>query len=233
MTRKPHAPIVLTALCALDTVASIPFGTNAWAISDPDAPGQPQMYMDQPFADGPLWAFGVSERAVIVLERPAPETGPGAEFHVSKLDLEGDTIFAREHSTQAIPVAQEEVDSVLDDVAESLSGNDFFNLTAARARQLAEGSLYRPSFKPPVTDMVLGKDGSIWLRQQPDSRGTVTWLVLGVQGEATGRVQLPARTDLHVIDPPYLWGTETDELDVPYVVRFSLSPNQGDEAPGG
>jgi hypothetical protein len=96
-----------------DTVTSVPLGGNEWAISDPDDPRRPQSYSTQPFADGQLWAFSPTEGAVILLERPAPVAGPSAAFHVTKLSLDGDTVFSREHQVQALRVTQGEVDSIL------------------------------------------------------------------------------------------------------------------------
>lgn len=205
-----------------DTVTSVPLGGNEWAISDPDDPRRPQSYSSQPFADGQLWAFSPTEGAVILLERPAPAAGPSAAFRVTKLSLDGDTVFSREHQVRAVRVIKEEVDSILDTRAESLGDHPFFNVTVARARELAEASLYRPAFKPPITTMVLGRDGSIWLRQQPVADREVPWLILNSEGEAIGQVLLPVRTVLHVIDPPHIWGSTTDELDVPYLVRYQV-----------
>jgi hypothetical protein len=122
-----------------------------------------------------------------------------------------------------VRVTPEEVDSILDAQAGSLGDHPVFNMTVARARDLAEASLYRPAFKPPVTNMVLGKDGSIWLMQQPDREGRVPWLVLDSEGQAIRAVQLPSRTVLHVVDPPHVWGSTTDELGVPYVVRYRVN----------
>jgi len=138
------------------------------------------------------------------------------------LSLDGGTVFSREHQVRALRVAQGEVDSILNAQAESLGDHPFFNVTVARARELAEASLYRPAFKPPITAMVLGRDGSIWLREQPVGDGRVPWLLLNSEGEAMGQALLPVRTVLHVIDPPHIWGSTTDELDVPYLVRYRV-----------
>ena len=70
--------------------------------------------------------------------------------------------------------------------------------------------------------MVLARDGSVWLSTGPDGLGHDDWLVLDSDGRPIGRVKLPVGLDVLVIDPPHLWASETDELDVPYLVRFRI-----------
>lgn len=206
----------------IDTVASIPFGGNEWAIADPDDPRRPQSFSEQPFADGLIWSYSPTERALVVVERPAASSAEAA-FRVSKLSLEGDTVFSRAYQAPALPVTQEEVDSILDAQGRFLEDSPIFNVTAARGRELAEQSLYRPQFKPLITGLVLGKDGSVWLRRQATSGAGISWLVIDSEGEPTGQVDLPTSVQVQVVDPPYIYGWETDELDVPYVVRYRIA----------
>ena len=208
-----------------DTLPSVPFGRNQWAISDPDDPGRGGLYGRQPFGDGPLSWFVPRERAVIILDRTAPSSRDEASLRVSKLTFLGDTVFSRIYRFEPVPVRSEEVDSVLDERASMMAERGIFGVTQARGREWAALTLYQPAFRTGVTSMVLGRDGSIWLSRGPDGAGQDDWVVLDSAGEPIGHLKLPTGLQIFVVDPPLLWASERDELDVPYVVRFRIGPS--------
>ena len=208
-----------------DTLPPIAFGRNLWAITDPDAPERGGMYRPQPYADGPLWAFAARRRAVIVVDREAPTVADGATFAVSLISFEGDTLFQRSYPYEPVPTRQEVADSILGEVAEMIGERGFLGATSSTARAWAELGLYRPKFRPPVEAMIVADDGSIWLsRGTTGGGGSVQWLVLDEDGRPLASVDLPSGLTLLTVSPPALWATERDEFDVPYLVRFTVSP---------
>jgi hypothetical protein len=205
-----------------DTLGSVALGRNQWGITDTESERRPGMYRDQPYADGPLWSFAANERALIAVDREAPTAADQASFRVSKTGFDGDTLFASSVGFDPRPIDAAEVDSILDAVGESLAASQFFSVTAARGREMAAATLYRPAFQPGVTQLRIAKDGGIWLAGAPEGSGRTEWLALDRDGRPLGRVRLPSNVNPLVIDPPFLWGSETDELDVPYVVRYRV-----------
>jgi hypothetical protein len=203
-----------------DTLPAMPFGRTQWAVTIDDRGGG--SYRNQPYADGPLSAFATRERALVIVERQAPETAGNATFGVTKLTFAGDTLFSTRVAFEPRPVDPAEADSILDAVARNLSEIPVFALTAARARELAAATLYRPALRSGVTQLRVAKDGGIWLGGVPDGSGATEWLALDRDGRPLGRVTLPGKVNPLVIDPPFLWGSETDELEVPYVVRYRV-----------
>jgi hypothetical protein len=208
-----------------DSVASIPFGNNTWAVYDPDDRMSGMMFSPQPYGDGPLWEFSPLEGTLTVVYREAPSAAEGARFTLIKRTLSGDTLFAREYSYQPDPLPQEEIDSVLGfNVARWEEAGIMRGTTAARLREWAERRIYAPPFRPPVSQLVLGRDGSYWLRGNPVERDLVPWFVLDSKGSPVGQVTLPAGVRVMAADRSAVWGTETDELDVSYLVRYRISP---------
>ena len=223
-TLTHHVPMLMTRDGRVtDTVPSIPFGRNQWAISDPDDSGPGGLFSRQPFGDGPLWSFVPRERALIMLDRTAPSSRDDATLRVSKLTFSGDTVFSRTYRFEPVPVRSEEVDSLLDERGLMMAEQGIFGVTAARGREWAALTLYQPAFKPGAVRMVLGRDGSIWLSPGPDGTGRDDWVVLDPAGEPIGRLKLPSGLQVFVVDPPQLWASQRDELDVPYVVRFRIN----------
>lgn len=200
----------------------IPFGRNQWAISDPNDERSAASYRRQPFADGPLWSFVGGERSIVVLEREAAGSAEEASFRLSKLTFGGDTVWARDYPYTPQPAPAQVIDSVLSEVSAGMGASDFFDITEATARQWASETLYRPEFRPPVEKMLVARDGSIWLSLGPDDTGQDDWLLLDSAGEPVARTTLPSRIDVQLVDPPLVYATERDELDVPYLVRYRV-----------
>jgi NAD(P)H-nitrite reductase large subunit len=72
-----------------------------------------------------------------------------------------------------------------------------------------------------VSHVVAGRDGTIWLRRE--ERGGVTrWEVLDASGSVVARLDVPAALRILAADRTDVWGVETDDLDVPYVVRYRV-----------
>jgi len=69
--------------------------------------------------------------------------------------------------------------------------------------------------------MNVGTDGTIWLRLR--SRGDhYAWLVLDPRGEPLDTVRVPRNQWILSASLDELWVSETDELDIPSVVRFRI-----------
>jgi hypothetical protein len=199
---------------------AMPYRHLVWEVPSPDGNGG--SYAIQPFEDRTAFAFALNERALVVLDRPAPESIEDASFTVAKLDFDGDTLFSRTFDFEPFAVRQEELDSVVGARASELGERGVFGLTETAARRLAEETLYAPPYRSGARFVVPGRDGTIWVMQEPGDADTAVWLVLDARGEPLGRVGLPSRVLLRQADLPFVWGVETDELDVPYVVRYRV-----------
>jgi hypothetical protein len=65
--------------------------------------------------------------------------------------------------------------------------------------------LYRSPFLPPVTRLVVGNDGKIWLRGTDDWSGTVEWLVLDTAGNPDRVVQTERRIEILAAQGDTVW----------------------------
>ena len=181
-----------------------------------DEGGRGGMFSSQAFRDPPVTAL--LERGLLVIDRRA-WTGSGpATIGVTKIDLAGDTLFARSFPYTPVPLASERVDSVV-------------RATTERLRSYSEGDIreatYHPSHLPPVGGVVVGRDGTIWLRHydrtlSEEGEEVYAWWVLDGEGQPLARALTPARLRPRTISSDAVWGVERDELDVEYIVRYRL-----------
>lgn len=73
-----------------------------------------------------------------------------------------------------------------------------------RIKRMAKGghrvarpeNLHRPPHYPPVTTVVLGTDGTIWLRDPPLEGADAIWTVLDEAGEPLARIRIPTNVQL-------------------------------------
>lgn len=223
-----ETPLVVmdTTGAAGDTLFMRPHTT--WAVQDPSGFGGFGSYRSQPFADEALFALSPTDPAYVVVERAVRADDPAPAFRVARVGFDGDTAFVRSFPYEPVPIDAAVPDSLVSAWAVSFRESRFRGApTEARAAEWARASLYVPAHHPPVTTLVAGRDGTTWLRREAADPDRAEWLVLDAGGAPIGRVELPAAFDLKAAERGRAWGTETDELDVPYIVRYGVGVGGG------
>lgn len=85
-----------------------------------------------------------------------------------------------------------------------------------------------PERLPAIEAVVVGSSGDIWVaRAELDGERGYEWLIFASDGVLKGSVRTPPRVRLLAVEPTYVIAAETDELDVPFIVRFPLEPPGG------
>jgi hypothetical protein len=79
-----------------------------------------------------------------------------------------------------------------------------------------------PPFYPPVTGVVPGDDGTVWLKREETGSDSVGWDVLDAQGRRSATVETPASLRIVAASAAEVWGVVTDSMDVPYLVRYAV-----------
>jgi hypothetical protein len=166
------------------------------------------VFFTQPLGDHPLWRPAHDGMMMVFVERAAPPSADSASFSVTKLVF-GDTTISRRYGYTPIPVPDALIDSILANTEEGRYG-------------MAREAVYHPKFRPPVTDAVVGTDGSVWLKREFSYGPTTRWTVIHPGGEIVGEVNVPSSHELRAADADYVWTTITDENDVPFIVRHRI-----------
>lgn len=174
------------------------------------------LHRSHPLDRGDTWQFARDgSGAVIVQGRSWTGTGP-AEYGVTRVNSEGDTLFHRRMAYGPRPVPNGYFDR---DIEESLD----IPIVADR-RAFADALrefLERARYFPPVARVKVGSDGTVWI-SGPDEGGERTWLVLDPAGTTIGRFRLPAAFRVSDANRTEAWVVEKDALDIPYVARYEI-----------
>lgn len=223
--------------------------TDAGEVADTLAvvPKNPQVFRGEGFSVHPLWPWeGVSWLPVA----SAPDgssvaftRADGTWFDLIEVGVQGDTLLHRRIQYDPRPLEDEHEDwlrtvysgFVAGDYTPESSSSVLTRDNAARERDRREArdALTVPEVFPPVREIVLGSDGSIWvLRELRLPELTDRWEVYSPDGIQEGSVVIsegrggfvpwaPRLTVLHA-NRNEVWGTTLDDLDVPYIHRYRV-----------
>lgn len=169
----------------------------------------------------------------VLVETPRPQGPRDHDMYVTRIGLEGDTIYGRAVSYEPVPFTSGGLDAIAEAAARGESGPRIMGAGApeppsdwqAIARRV-RAEMDFPDYQLPIRSSWLAQDESIWLQRtaRGDSAesGLPRWAVLDPEGRLRGEVRLApgARPLWHRADT--VWILELDEFDVPWVVRYRL-----------
>lgn len=200
-------------------------------------------YTSQPLVDAPLTFVDETAMQMTVVERwAAPAGASEAEWTIRRIDATGDTLWSRSVAYQPRPVPSSVADSLPAAYVERFSLlTERGTMTPGRVREIIEENLYLPAHYPPVLDGTVGRDGTVWVSVREmvhpgesggeaeaggevdaDEAADRLWYVFDADGSDLAEIRLPSGVRPAVADRSQIWATVRDELDVPYLVRYSI-----------
>lgn len=172
----------------------------------------------QPLSDAPLWDVAPDGSGIVVVDRPASSRPATAQYTVTVYDPSGAVRGERRIDYTPVPVSRAFRDSVVRRTLNPLGRPNF---------DYAGEAVYTPLFRPPVTAVVLTRDGRIWLRREFGYDLHAEWDVLDSRLIPVARVRLPAEVEVFEATVNTVWGGGIDPDGVPYVIRFGLVRQRG------
>lgn len=158
---------------------------------------------------------------MVVVER-SPWTGEGdPTYGLVRVAPNGDTLAAGSVPYDPIAVPPEQVDSLALVHAERLA--ERLDATPAAVAAAIKEQAAWPPYHPPVTTVLAGDDGSVWVRREAVGGTSARWDVLDERFSLVGWVALPVGLDLKVVSMDRVYGIEHDDFDVPRVVRYDIT----------
>ncbi len=185
-----------------DTIVDILTTSTEWRLAE--------YYTTQPFTQDALYGISPDGRFIAVVDVGSDEVG-GDSVRIVLRRSDKRVVYRRMVAFAHEAVTSHVVDSTV----------------TVRARQLhlAEQDVRRgllvPRYRSPIAEVLVGSDGTVWLRAARRDAG-FTWLIVSVQGVAVARVLVPGNVRLVTIDRG-VWGLRTDADGVPTVVRWRLA----------
>lgn len=210
-----------------------PRPTDVLALRRPS--GEIAMVSQQPFGDAPQWQV-LDDGSMVVMSDRVPTKAGGASFTVMRLDSAGDTTWRVAIPYTPLPLPSSRVDSAAAAIAKRIAPQveqEGMGTEGTLEKRL-RAALYAPLFVPflqarvfrpngaLLNGLVVAADGSVWLRRSEVAPNGVEWWVLDPQGQPKGRVEAPAGLRVELVHGDHLWGVETDDMGVDYIVRYRI-----------
>jgi hypothetical protein len=172
-----------------------------------------------PFSDFVAFAVAPDGSGIAVVDQDGAAAGDRTSATVRVIRADGrERRF--EVPSARVPVAREqvarEIAPVLAELADLPDG-----LSRAEAERILRDA-YGAEYHPPVSRLLLGLDGTVWIRRERVDPAVDLWQVLDDDGSLAARVRLPAGATVLAADRAHVWARVQDELDVPYLVRYRL-----------
>lgn len=201
----------------LDTVYRMPLGSSQLSLKL----GNGEAYTAQPYPDSPIGAW--SDDGILEVEREATDDAREGFFRLTWISFSGDTTLVRRYRYAPHRLDAAVGDSIIDAIAARFT--DWAARVGASRNDLV-GQLRRgiiiPRHLPPITAALIAQNGDVWLRRENVPGATVRWNVLSGQGDVLALFSLPKRVRPIHIDATHVYAAETDDLDVPYLVRYRI-----------
>ena len=174
----------------------------------------------QPFTDHPHWGVSPDGRSVFLVE-----AGPGdGSLSLVAVTASGEPRFRTSLSMPRVRLTdamyEKAIDSLVDAMTQSQPpGGPAPVVDKARVR----AAVNRPADLAPVTQLLAGADGRIWLRLRVSSRpGFTEWKSYSASGAAGSSVLLPSDTRMLLFTSTSAWGARENADGEPILVEYLL-----------
>jgi hypothetical protein len=207
---------VRQGVAILDTIARrFYWGVHLWRFRPEEEARGRLVVIDysQPLGDEPIVVAAPNGSRWAVVQRPAPTGDSLTEFRVTTHGVKGWRGYSRTFRYRPCPVTSR--------VRDSLSARYPATTRFPEVRGSVTPLLLR-HFYPPVTAVILGGEGDLWIRREGLEYDSAIWQRLDATGAVEGYVVAPPRTMFFAAQRNFLWGAHADEDSVITVQRWGV-----------
>ena len=186
----------------MDTLATLRYGVGDWVYRAGGSTPY-EVLVPNPFNDATLFATDSKGGNLTVVNRLVGDTNT---FEVERLDARGKSLWKRTFNYTPR--------SIMTAVKDSVIGRPEFRAIAKFPKHL-----------PPVSHVVAGEDGTVWIRREElGTSGQSEWNMLSADGRKIGRFDTAKRFQLYSASGREIIGVEFDENDAVTVIRYAVTP---------
>ncbi|MEP6834554.1 MAG: 6-bladed beta-propeller [Gemmatimonas sp.] len=150
----------------------------------------------------------------------------GSSIKLVRINLHGDSMWSRSLPVATFPVTDRQMGQLVDYLA---AADMFKGVAYAGDKQMIADSLRREKFWPPLRDIRIARDNSIWITLGGPPWEAVRYWRLSSTGVFQSIVELPARFRLLWADSDHVWGTRTTENFELTIERYRLPSKDADQ----
>jgi hypothetical protein len=180
--------------------------------------------MRQPFSMRGYWAARPNGEGMVIVEARATSTHPATLWLDTRIfDAKGNLVATRRPPYTPVVIGAGVRDSVTRAAVSSALPKTPPADMAADLLEQVRRQMVVPSHEPPITHLLMGNDGSIWIRREDRRPAGAEWLVLDAKGEKVGSVVVPHGLRVGYADLTQVLAVEADADDISWVIRFRVT----------
>ncbi len=183
--------------------------------------GSFRSFTKQPFLHSTAWRLTDNATAVVSVETVITSGKETDRIRVSKLNSKGEKVWDRVLRYNARTLSAAHVNTFIDSVVKA--SPVVRGVTLVPNRKMLEDSVIRTAYLPPVSQMIVGIDGTIWLKQNYQTTTSNRYWRLSPTGSFEAIVELPKGFELAAATRYSQWGWRIDEDGLPVVERYKLT----------
>jgi hypothetical protein len=164
----------------------------------------------------------IDARGVLSVDRTIPPT-PNGVVELSHVSLSGDTLSHLSLNYTPKAWSQEGISVLMAAPLRIWSNRVGAGADTSVAAAAMREAIDLPSYQVPVSTVRLASDGVIWLERERDPSLQREVVLIDPADGARGVVTLPESVDVLWSNGATVWASLTDELDVPWLVRYRIS----------
>jgi hypothetical protein len=144
---------------------------------------------------------------------------------IRRIDAAGAVIFSRRYTAPRRRLTRDllrwtiarETAPVVDAVAAT------HGFSARAYREAYSEAIRPPEVIPPVSEIQMGADGTIWLQRESVGVDEQRWVAIdGQNGDVLGRIRFPRNARMIAASSRHVWLEELDDLDVVHITRYRM-----------
>ena len=173
-------------------------------------------FVSQPVRDDPLYDISPDGGEIVIVDRKVADGPKKALLVVTKITADGDTIYGARLGYRPRRLDHRSL-------RQRFLSPYHVELARVTESELRD-ALWLPRYLPPVSQVRIGADGTVWLRREDDFVSPhLRWEVLDPSGAPLFWVWMPRGVQVLWVSSRAVWGVELDEWQVPQVVELEVA----------
>lgn len=200
----------------IDTVSTVSESGAFMSITWPNGSGS---VGSNPFGSAPRWAVSDVQDPRIVIADLDGFSRHNPVFHLYVIGMTGDTVQSGAVPVEPVEFSEAHIDQMMED--RFLGRLEDGRVSKPLLRSILEDQVGIPSLQPPVSSMLLSRDGSIWLEGPHRDQDSISVTVLeGGDLSILGRTALPRNVGLIWVSLDEVWARAEGRSGESYILRF-------------
>jgi hypothetical protein len=160
-------------------------------------PAQTVANLFQPFSDDDLISLSGDGTSIIKLDRTVSRNTLRPIFKIIWIDRSGRTIRTKQYQHAVRQLNSRQIDSATTVLTTALTRRRELSSYGPLIRSQIRSLMYKPPWEPPVSNLMVGNGGIIWV-QRTDLRND--WQLLSATGRFVAQVRVPSDVQILAVD---------------------------------